>query len=108
MELQSLRSFGGNATGDMEDFPYDVPCDPLEVAQQFSVDRKARMCLARVENQAGVDAIGVEGTTMKTFSEVSLLGPGKNRSLQHPFSRQTAPASERPSVASLCLSREFL
>ena len=24
MELQSLRSFGGNATGDMEDFPYDV------------------------------------------------------------------------------------
>ena len=48
----------------MEDFPYDSPCDPHSVATAFRTENKSRVCLAKKQNQAGVDAIGVHGDMM--------------------------------------------
>ena len=49
---------------EMEDFPYDSPCDPHSVATAFRTENKSRVCLAKKQNQAGVDAIGVHGDMM--------------------------------------------
>ena len=49
---------------EMEDFPYDSPCDPDSVATKFKREKKSRVCLAQKQNQAGVDAIGVDGDAM--------------------------------------------
>ena len=49
---------------EMEGFPYDSPCDPQSVATTFKTDRKSRVCLAKKQNQAGVDAIGVHRDMM--------------------------------------------
>ncbi|CAJ1393003.1 unnamed protein product [Effrenium voratum] len=49
---------------DMDGFPYDLPCNPEAAAEQFSRDRKSRVCLAKMTNQKGVDSIGFDGDTM--------------------------------------------
>ena len=49
---------------EMEGFPYDSPCDPERVATTFQKEKKSCVCLAEKQNQAGVDAIGVDGDTM--------------------------------------------
>ena len=49
---------------EMQGFPYNSPCDPDSVATTFRKDKKSRVCLAQKQNQAGVDAIGVDGDAM--------------------------------------------
>ncbi|CAE7585879.1 tea3 [Symbiodinium sp. CCMP2592] len=49
---------------EMKDFPYDSPRDPNTVATTFVREKKSCVCLAKKQNEAGVDAIGVDGGTM--------------------------------------------
>ena len=49
---------------EMKDFPYDSPRDPDTVATTFVREKKSCVCLAKKQNEAGVDAIGVDGDTM--------------------------------------------
>lgn len=49
---------------EMQGFPYDSPCDPQSVATTFKKDGQSRVCLAKKQNQAGVDAIGVHRDMM--------------------------------------------
>ncbi|CAE7684731.1 tea3, partial [Symbiodinium sp. CCMP2456] len=48
---------------EMKDFPYDSPRDPDTVATTFVREKKFCVCLAKKQNEAGVDAIGVDSTT---------------------------------------------